>query len=180
MIASSRPPSPARRRALNLPSGLFSSTKRGRQGFQQADNARLGAMNIAYNFQEPQSAFVRFFHSAAVSPVGANCMASINPEVDRLIEAAEQAFDLDKQNRLLANVHEIIVEDAPWVFIVHDSNPRALSPKVKGFVQPQSWFVDSTLPWVERARTQASPRIITNHHSSEVLGRNPDCFPHRP
>jgi hypothetical protein len=31
---------------------------------------------------------------------------------------------------------------------VHDLNPRAMSPKVKGFVQPQSWFVDLTLPWV--------------------------------
>jgi hypothetical protein len=25
-----------------------------------------------------------------------------------------------------------------------------MSPKVKGFVQPQSWFVDLTLPWVEK------------------------------
>jgi peptide/nickel transport system substrate-binding protein len=29
-------------------------------------------------------------------------------------------------------------------------NPRALSPKVKGFVQAQSWFVDLTLPLVKR------------------------------
>ena len=103
---------------------------------------------LSYNFQEPQSAFVRFFHSTSVPPVGANRMPYINPEVDRLIEAAEREFDLDKQNQLLAKAHETIVEDAPWVFIVHDLNPRALSPKVKGFVQPQSWFVDLTLPWV--------------------------------
>jgi ABC-type transport system substrate-binding protein len=125
-------------------------TQRGRQGFQHPDNAGLGAMNISYNFQEPQSAFVRFFHSASVPPEGANRMPYINPEVDRLIEAAEQEFDLDKQHQLLAKVHEIIVDDAPWVFIVHDLNPRAMSPKVKGFVQPQSWFVDLTLPWVEK------------------------------
>ena len=123
-------------------------TQRGRQGFQHADNAQLGAMNISYNFQEPQSAFVRFFHSTSVPPVVGNRMPYINPEVDRLIEAAEREFDLGKQNQLLATVHETIVEDAPWVFIVHDLNPRALSPKVKGFVQPQSWFVDLTLPWV--------------------------------
>jgi peptide/nickel transport system substrate-binding protein len=125
-------------------------TQRGRQGFQHAENAHLGAMNISYNFQEPQSAFVRFFHSTSVPPVGANRMPYLNPEVDRLIEAAEREFDLDKQNQLLAKVHEIIVDDAPWVFIVHDLNPRALSPKVKGFVQPQSWFVDLTLPWVDK------------------------------
>jgi peptide/nickel transport system substrate-binding protein len=125
-------------------------TQRGRQGFQHAENAHLGAMNISYNFQEPQSAFVRFFHSASVPPVGANRGPYLNPEVDRLIEAAESEFDLDKQNQILAKVHEIIVDDAPWVFIVHDLNPRAMSPKVKGFVQPQSWFVDLTLPWVDK------------------------------
>ena len=125
-------------------------TQRGRQGFQHPDNAQLGAMNISYNFQEPQSAFVRFFHSTSLPPAGANRMPYLNPEVDRLIEAAEQEFDLGKQHQLLAQVHETIVEDAPWVFIVHDLNPRALSSKVKGFVQPQSWFVDLTLPWVEK------------------------------
>jgi peptide/nickel transport system substrate-binding protein len=121
-----------------------------RPGFQHPDLAQLGAYNVSYNFQEPQSAFVRFFHSASVPPVGANRMPYLNPEVDRLIEAAEAEFDLDKQTQILSKVHEILVDDAPWVFIVHDLNPRAMSPKVKGFVQPQSWFVDLTLPWVEK------------------------------
>jgi len=125
-------------------------TQRVRPGFQHADMAQFGAFNISYNFQEPQSAFVRFFHSTSVPPVGANRQPYLNPEVDRLIEAAESEFDLDKQNQLLAQVHEILVEDAPWIFIVHDLNPRAMSPKVKGFVQPQSWFVDLTLPWVDK------------------------------
>jgi peptide/nickel transport system substrate-binding protein len=124
-------------------------TQRGRQGLQHPDNTQLGGMNISYNFQEPQSAFVRFFHSTSVPPVGSNRMPYINPEMDRLIEAAEQEFDLGKQDQILAQAHEIIVDDAPWVFIVHDLNPRAMSRKVKGFVQPQSWFVDLTLPWVE-------------------------------
>jgi peptide/nickel transport system substrate-binding protein len=125
-------------------------TKQARLGFQHPDNAALGAMNNSYSYHEPQSAFGRFFHSASVPPIGSNRMPYFNPEVDRLIEAAEGAFGLDRQIQLLAKVHEIIVEDAPWVFIVHDLNPRAMSPKVKGFVQPQSWFVDLTLPWVEK------------------------------
>ncbi len=41
--------------------------------------------------------------------------------------------------------HERLVDDPPWLFIVHDLNPRAMSPRVKGFVSPQSWFVDLTL-----------------------------------
>jgi hypothetical protein len=37
------------------------------------------------------------------------------------------------------------LDNPPWLYIVHDLNPRAMSPKVKTFVSPQSWFVDLTL-----------------------------------
>jgi ABC-type transport system substrate-binding protein len=120
------------------------------QGFQHPDNANLGAINISLHFVEPHGAFVRRFHSAYAAPTSTNVMPYVNPEVDRLLTAAETAFDRQERDRYLARVHEIVVEDAPWAFIVHDLNPRAMSPKVKGFVQPQSWFVDLTLPWVER------------------------------
>jgi peptide/nickel transport system substrate-binding protein len=73
-----------------------------------------------------------------------------NPEVDRLLDQSEVTFDPAERDRLLAKVNEIVVDDAPWIFIVHDLNPRALSPKVKGFVQAQSWYQDLTLPWVEK------------------------------
>jgi len=120
------------------------------QGFQHVDNADLGAINISLHFVEPHGAFVRRFHSAYVAPKSTNVMPYINPEVDRLITAAETTFNMQERDRYLAQVHEIIVDDAPWVFIVHDLNPRAMNPKVKGFVQPQSWFVDLTLPWMEK------------------------------
>jgi hypothetical protein len=34
--------------------------------------------------------------------------------------------------------------------IVHDLNPRAMGPKVKGFVRAQSWFQDLTPVWVKK------------------------------
>jgi peptide/nickel transport system substrate-binding protein len=123
---------------------------RWRKGFQDPENATIGAMNVSYGFIDPFSTFTRFFHSGSQPPKSQNIMPYLNPEVDRLIEAAELEFDLSKQNQILAKAHEIVVEDAPWVFIVHDLNPRALSPKVKGYIQAQSWFQDLTLPWVEK------------------------------
>jgi len=83
-------------------------------------------------------------------PRSTHIMPYNNPEMDRLLEAAEATFDPQEQDRLLARAHETIVEDAPWVFIVHDLNPRAMSPKVKGFVQAQSWFQDLSPMWVEQ------------------------------
>ena len=120
-----------------------------RKGFQD-ENTGLGAMNVSYGFIDPFSAFTRFFHSDSQPPKSLNIMPYVNPEVDKLIEAAELEFDLHKQNQILAKVHEILVEDSPWLFIVHDLNPRALSPKVKGYVQAQSWYQDLTPLWVEK------------------------------
>jgi hypothetical protein len=34
------------------------------------------------------------------------------------------------------------VDDAAFLYVAHDVGPRAMSPKIKGFVQPKSWFVD--------------------------------------
>jgi hypothetical protein len=34
------------------------------------------------------------------------------------------------------------VDDAAFLYVAHDVSPRAMSQKVKGFVQPKSWFVD--------------------------------------
>jgi peptide/nickel transport system substrate-binding protein len=121
----------------------------GRKGFVE-EHAQTGAVNISYNFVEPFSAFVRFFHSASLPPRSVNIMTFVNPEADRLIEAAEASFEPKVRDETLGKLHELVMDEAPWIFVVHDLNPRAMSPKVKGFVQPQSWFVDLTLPWVEK------------------------------
>ena len=45
---------------------------------------------------------------------------------------------------VVTKVHERMNEQAVMIWVAHDLNPRALSPKVKGFVQAQSWFQDLT------------------------------------
>ena len=44
----------------------------------------------------------------------------------------------------MARVHEKIVDDAVLIWVVHDVNPHALSPKIKSYVQAQHWFQDLT------------------------------------
>jgi len=46
--------------------------------------------------------------------------------------------------------HQLIVDEAPYLFVVHDRNPVAYSKKVKGFVQAQSWFQDYTKIYMEK------------------------------
>ena len=134
-----------------------------RQGVKFHDGTEFNADAVIWNLEkvknkdapqydpkEPFSAFTRFFHSDSAPPKSLNLPPYVNPEVDRLIEQSELTFDPQERDRLLARVNEIIMDDAPWIFIVHDLNPRALSPNVKGFVQAQSWYQDFTLPWVAK------------------------------
>ena len=77
-------------------------------------------------------------------PRGANWGILKDPKLDELINKAHTSFDRAAQTKALADVHTYIVDQAYWVYIAHDLNPRAMSPKVKGFVQAQSWFQDLT------------------------------------
>src|SRR6201987_2389914 len=112
-------------------------------------NAGITANNIAYVTSDPLYAIVRFFASDQVAPVGVNGGGYKNPKVDALITEAKQTFDPAKQDELIAQAHALIVDDAALVWVVHDTNPHALSPKVKKFVQAQHWFQDLTTIGVE-------------------------------
>jgi len=73
-----------------------------------------------------------------------------DPAVDRLIAAASASTDQATRQQDYTQALARVTADAPWLFVVNDRNPRALSPKVHGFVQPQSWFVDLTKVWVSK------------------------------
>jgi len=64
--------------------------------------------------------------------------------MEQLIEAILGEFDGEKRLVLLTKLHEMMSEEAVLIFVAHDLNPRAMSPKVTGFVQAQSWFQDLT------------------------------------
>jgi ABC-type transport system substrate-binding protein len=101
------------------------------------------ALNNSLGFADPAVMF-RYFSSTSFAPNGINWGHFKDPKVDALLTRAQQSFDPAKQAELLAQAHGLVVDDAPWLFVVHDLNPRAMSPKVKGFVPAQSWYQDFT------------------------------------
>lgn len=82
--------------------------------------------------------------SAVHSWIGTNWGGCSNPKVDELSQRIFNTFDVEERDKLIAQVHEMTSADAVRVFIVSDLNPRALSPKLSGFVQAHSWFQDTT------------------------------------
>jgi ABC-type transport system substrate-binding protein len=89
-------------------------------------------------------ALIRHVWTGAWAPKGANWGHHGNPAMDKLIESILGEFDTAKRLALLTQLHEMMSEEAALIFVAHDLNPRAMSPKVHGFVQAQSWFQDLT------------------------------------
>jgi ABC-type transport system substrate-binding protein len=87
----------------------------------------------------------RYYATDSFSPVNYNWGHWAHEEATALLRKAQATFSPDEQTELLAKAHAIVVDEAPWLFIVHDLNPRAMTKKVKGFVSAQSWFLDLTL-----------------------------------
>ena len=82
-------------------------------------------------------------------PVSNNWGYFTSPEFDALIATARTSFADKERDAALANLHARIVEEAPFLWVAHDVGPRAMSAKIKGFVQPKSWFVDLTTASME-------------------------------
>jgi peptide/nickel transport system substrate-binding protein len=105
-----------------------------------------GAMAI--NVSSPSSdvgVMARYFSSANFSPNGFNFEQWKDDVFDDALATLAEASDPATISTALRKAHERLVDNPPWLYIVHDLNPRAMSPKVKGFVSPQSWFIDLTL-----------------------------------
>ena len=68
-------------------------------------------------------------------PEGTNWGWYQNAELDKLGAEVMQTFDDVGQPKILQRLHGIAVEEAARILIVQDLNPRALSPRVIGFVQ---------------------------------------------
>jgi peptide/nickel transport system substrate-binding protein len=104
----------------------------------------ISAINLGYVTADPFYAITRFTYSGYTAPNGVNWGGYANPKVDADFEKLRTTFDTKAQDRLLANIHQAMVDDALMLWVVHDVNPHVISPKVKGFVQAQHWFQDLT------------------------------------
>ena len=105
-------------------------------------NRGIDAINNSWNSMDPMSAFLRHVDSGLVPPAGLNWGFLNDPEFDGLCDQVRQTFDPKAQDAVLAKINERMVDQAVWIFVVHDVNPRAVTAHVHGVVEAQSWFVD--------------------------------------
>lgn len=100
------------------------------------------ATNSSYYSQDPFTALIRHLDSSLVPPRGTNWGYYSDPEMDTIFRVIRYSFDPEVQARAIRRAHEKYVNDALFLFVAHDVAPRAMSPRLKGFVQAQNWFQD--------------------------------------
>jgi peptide/nickel transport system substrate-binding protein len=102
---------------------------------------------MALNVSSPSSdagIMARYFSSANFAPNGFNFAQWKDDKFDAALATLAAAADPAAVAAAFRAANERLVDNPPWLFIVHDLNPRAMSKRVQGFVSPQSWFVDLT------------------------------------
>ena len=100
-------------------------------------------INNSLGYTDPSTMY-RLFASASFPPASTNWGHFSNPAFDELATRAQATFVKSEQTKLLAEAHAILVDDAAWLFICHDLNPRAMSRRVQNFRPAQSWSQDFT------------------------------------
>ncbi len=104
----------------------------------------ISAINISRQAQDPFNALIRLVSTKQWAPAGSNWGHYSNPQMDALISQIYEAFDPEKRLGLLTQLNEMMNAQAAMIWVAHDVNPRALSPKVHGFIQAKNWFQDLT------------------------------------
>jgi peptide/nickel transport system substrate-binding protein len=102
------------------------------------------AVNVSKAVQDPFYGLIRHVSRAQWAPAGNNWGHYQDAETEDLIARINGEFDAQKRNELLIKLNQRMNDQAVMIWVAHDVNPRALSPKLHGFVQAQSWFQDLT------------------------------------
>jgi ABC-type transport system substrate-binding protein len=120
-----------------------------RRGCQDASARGAHAINVSFAAMDPFFAMVRFWDSKMASPTSNNWGQFNDPRFDEMVRVARNTFDPTERDAALAKLHATGVDEALFIWIAHDVGPRAMTPRIRGYVQPQSWFIDLRLPYVQ-------------------------------
>jgi ABC-type transport system substrate-binding protein len=114
------------------------------QGAHAPENKGIHAINSSWTTVDPDFGFIGLTESTKIVPNGLNWGNIKDPVVDELANKIRAAFDRAEQDKLVGELHARMVDQAMWIWVVHDLNPRAMTPKVQGFVQARNWVQDFT------------------------------------
>jgi peptide/nickel transport system substrate-binding protein/oligopeptide transport system substrate-binding protein len=84
------------------------------------------------DYPDPENFLFPLFHSSNHGPAG-NRTRYTNAFVDSMIAQGQYTLDEDKRNLFYRRAEEMIIADAPWVFLWHRTDFSIRQPWVKNY-----------------------------------------------
>ena len=110
---------------------------------QYRTDRRAAKLHVAFggwqaDTGDPENFLGVFFNS--VNKGGVNTSFYGTPDVDQLLNSANEETDTAKRKDLFNQAERMIVDDAPWLFIGHMKQQAALRKRVQNFVQQPTYI----------------------------------------
>jgi len=102
---------------------------------QLADGHNKALEMTTYNWSgrpDPDGNTYQFFHTTP--GVSLNWAGVSNPELDKLLEQTRTVSDHTERKKLYSQIIQILRDETPALFVVHPIEPKALSPKLQGYI----------------------------------------------
>lgn len=100
-----------------------------------------------------------FWHSSQKSEFGLNLANYENKKADKLLEQTRQSLDERERKEKLEEFQDILIEDAPVIFLYNPNYPYLVSKEIKGikegiiaepskrFLEIENWYVNTKRVW---------------------------------
>ncbi len=102
----------------------------GAMAIQRILAGNFEACYLSWDLDPDPDPFI-IFHSSQVPPRGQNFVFYQNAEADRLIEQARRELDQAKREELYWRLHEVLVEDQPYTWVVQVSAKWGVSKRLR-------------------------------------------------
>jgi peptide/nickel transport system substrate-binding protein len=86
---------------------------------------------LAWNLSRDPDAY-SIWHSSQMEKEEYNFVSYKNPEVDRLLEQGRRTFGIAKRQPIYHQIHKLIADDVPYVFLVYPESLPVVHKKIMG------------------------------------------------
>lgn len=111
-------------------------------------NCNLYLMASVGGHAEGKRYLENWFHSRGIGRN--NFLGYSNPEFDQLIDEAEVTVSPEARRQLYLRAHQIILDDAPWLFLYHPIYYMVRQPETKGLRANTSGTVRIRSVWLDQ------------------------------
>jgi peptide/nickel transport system substrate-binding protein len=101
---------------------------------QQSDGNNHNFDITSYNWSgrpDPDGNTFQFFKTQQGS--GLNWAGYSNPKADEILDKTREISDQAQRKQLYSDLTRLLLDDCPWLFIVHPIEPKAFSPKLQNY-----------------------------------------------